>query len=108
MLIENRRLHFPTSRIALRSAGRIFRRAPEHTERPTVATEEIELAIVELEWLRRCNAHRCTAPQPVIAALERAGFAIADELGRLKVTDKGRDYLSRYDSQTKKRRRKWN
>ena len=71
-------------------------------------SEEIELAVMELEWLRRCNANSCIAPAAVVAALERAGFATTDDVGRLKVTDKGRDYLSSYDSQIKKRRRKWN
>jgi EAL domain-containing protein (putative c-di-GMP-specific phosphodiesterase class I) len=107
-LIEERRMHFAKPRIASRSAGRIFRRAPESIDRPTTATEEIELAGVELEWLRRCSAHTCAAPAAVVVALERAGFATPDEVGRLKVTDKGRDYLSSYDFQIKKRRRKWN
>jgi len=107
-LIENRRLHFPKSHIASRRAGRIFRRAPESIDRPATAPEEIELAAIELEWLRRCSAHSCAAPPAVVAALERAGFATPDDVGRLKVTDNGRGYLSSYDSQIKKRRRKWN
>jgi hypothetical protein len=44
----------------------------------------------------------------VVAALERAGFATLDDVGRLKVNNMGRHYVSRYDSQIKKRRRKWN
>jgi hypothetical protein len=107
-LIEDRRLHFVKPRIASRSAGRTFRPAPEYSDGGTTATEEIELAAVELEWLRRCNAHSCTAPSAVVAALERAGFATLDALGRLKVTDTGRDHMSSHDSQIKKRRRKWN
>jgi diguanylate cyclase (GGDEF)-like protein/PAS domain S-box-containing protein len=107
-LIEGRRLHLPTPRIASRSAGRIFRPAPVYIDGPTRATEEIELAAVELEWLRRCSAHTCAAPPAVVAALERAGFATLDDVGRLKVNNMGRHYVSRYDSQIKKRRRKWN
>jgi EAL domain-containing protein (putative c-di-GMP-specific phosphodiesterase class I) len=107
-LIEGRRLHFPKPLIASRSAGHIARPAPAYRGRPTAATEEIELAAVELEWLRRCSAHTCVAPPAVVAALERAGFATLDDVGRLNVTNTGKDYLSSYDSQIKKRRRKWN
>ena len=106
-LIEGRRLHFPKPRIASPSAGRMFPPASAPVEGPTRATEAIELAAVELEWLRRCSAHTCAAPQPVVAALERAGFATLDELGRLKVTNTGRQYVRSYDSQSKKQRRKW-
>ena len=106
-LIENRRLHFPKARIALRS-GRIFRAAAEHIDGPKSAAKRIELADVELEWLRRCSAHTCAAPTAVVAALERAGFATLDDAGRLNVTSTGRDYVSSHDSQIKKRRRKRN
>ncbi|TMH13188.1 MAG: EAL domain-containing protein [Betaproteobacteria bacterium] len=106
-LIENRRLDFPKSRIALRSA-RIFRADAEHIDGPTSAAKRIELADVELEWLRRCSAHVCAAPTAVVAALERAGFAILDDVGRLNVTNTGRDYISSHDSQIRKRRRKRN
>ena len=106
-LIENRRLDFPKSRIALRSA-RIFRADAEHIDGPTSAAKRIELADVELEWLRRCSAHTCAAPTAVVAALERAGFATLDDVGRLNVTNTGRDYVSSHDSQIKKRRRKRN
>jgi hypothetical protein len=44
----------------------------------------------------------------VVAALERAGFATLDDVGRLNVTSTGKDYVSSYDSQIKKRRRKRN
>jgi hypothetical protein len=44
----------------------------------------------------------------VVAALERAGFAKLDDVGRLNVTNTGKDYVSSYDSQIKKRRRKRN
>jgi EAL domain-containing protein (putative c-di-GMP-specific phosphodiesterase class I) len=107
-LIEDRRLHFPKPRIASRSAGRLFRPVPTYIDGPTKATEEIELAGVELEWLRRCSAHTCAAPPAVLAALERAGFATLDDVGGLKVTSTGRDYVRSYDSQIKKRRRKQN
>jgi diguanylate cyclase (GGDEF)-like protein/PAS domain S-box-containing protein len=106
-LIENRRLHFPKPRTALRS-GRILRAAAAHIEAPTPATKRIELADVELEWLRRCSAHTCAAPTAVVAALERAGFAALDDVGRLNVTNTGRDYVSSHDFQIKKRRRKRN
>jgi hypothetical protein len=106
-LIENRRLHFPQPRIAARS-GRTFRAAAESIDAPTSATKRIELAAVELEWLRRCSAHTCAAPLAVVAALERAGFATLDDVGRLNVTSTGKDYVSTYDSQIKKRRRKRN
>jgi hypothetical protein len=107
-LIEDRCLHFPKPLIASPSAGRILRPAPEYIDGPTSATEEIELAAVELEWLRRCSAHTCAAPTAVVAALGRAGFATLDDVGTLKVTSTGRDYVSSYDSQIKKRRRKRN
>jgi diguanylate cyclase (GGDEF)-like protein/PAS domain S-box-containing protein len=107
-LIEGRRLHFPKPRIASPSAGRIFRPVPAHIDGPTRATKDIELAAVELEWLRRCSAHTCAAPPPVVAALERAGFATLDDVGRLKVNNMGRDYVISYDSQIKKRLRKRN
>jgi diguanylate cyclase (GGDEF)-like protein len=106
-LIEGRRLHFPKPLIASRS-GRIFRAGAEHIDGPTPATKGIELAAVELEWLRRCSAHTCAAPTAVVAALERAGFAKLDDVGRLNVTNTGKDYMSGYDSQIKKRRRKRN
>jgi diguanylate cyclase (GGDEF)-like protein len=107
-LIEDRCLHFPKPRIASGSARRIFQPTPEHIDGPTTASEEVELAAVELEWLRRCSAHTCAAPAAVMAALGRAGFATLDDGGRLNVTNTGRDYVSRYDSQIKKRRRKRN
>jgi diguanylate cyclase (GGDEF)-like protein len=107
-LIEDRCLHFPKPRIASRSAGRILRPAPEYIDGPTSATEDIELAAVELEWLRRCSAHTCAAPPAVVAALGRAGYATLDDVGTLNVTSTGRDYVSSYDSQIKKRRRKRN
>ena len=107
-LIEGRCLHFAEPLIASRSAGRISRPAPAYRGGPTTATEGIELAAVELEWLRRCSAHTCPAPPAVVAALERAGFATLDDVGRLNVTNTGRDYVSSYDSQIKTRRRKWN
>jgi hypothetical protein len=44
----------------------------------------------------------------VVAALERAGFATLDDVGRLNVTNTGRDYVSDHDFQIKKRRRKRN
>jgi hypothetical protein len=105
-LIEGRRLHLPKPGIAPRGAGRILPPAPAHIDGPTRATEGIELADVELEWLRRCSAHTCAAPPPVVAALERAGFATLDDVGRLNVTNTGRHYVRSYDSRIKKRRRK--
>jgi diguanylate cyclase (GGDEF)-like protein/PAS domain S-box-containing protein len=106
-LIQERRMHFAKPRIASRS-GRILRAAAAHINGPTLATKRVELAAVELEWLRRCSAHTCAAPTAVVAALERAGFATLDDVGKLNVTNTGRDYLSGYDSQIKKGRRKWN
>jgi diguanylate cyclase (GGDEF)-like protein/PAS domain S-box-containing protein len=105
-LSEGRGLHFPKPGIAARSARRVVRPSPKHVDGPTAASEEIEIAAVELEWLRRCGAHACAAPPAVVAALGRAGFATLDEVGRLKVTNTGRDYVSSYDSQFKKRPRK--
>ena len=107
-LIQERRMHFAKPRIASRSAGRSFRPSTEHIDGPTTASEEIELAAVELEWLRRCSAHSCAAPTAVIAALGRAGFATLDDVGRLKVTNTGRDYVRSCNSQITKRRRKRN
>ena len=82
-LIENRRLHFPKPLIASRS-GRIFRACFRAYRRTDASTEEIELAAVELEWLRRCNANTCAAPTAVVAALERAGFAKLDDVGTIE------------------------
>jgi diguanylate cyclase (GGDEF)-like protein/PAS domain S-box-containing protein len=103
-LIEGRRMHFAKPRVASPSAGRVF--PAMRVDATTAATEEVELDAGELEWLRRCNAHSCTAPPAVVAALDRAGFATPDDLGRLKVTDKGRAHLTSYDAPVKKRRRK--
>ncbi len=103
-LIERRCLQFPKARAPLRSPGHGSRAAYEHSPAAT-ATKEIELAAVELEWLRRCNAHSCIAPAPVVAALERAGLATLGDDGRLNVTDSGSAYVSTYDSRTKKRGR---
>ena len=107
-LREDRCLHFPKPGIASPSTRRIFRPSPKHFDGPTTAGKEIELAAVELEWLRRCNAHTCAAPPAVIAALGRAGFATLDDVGRLKVTNTGRDYVRSCDSQIMKRRRNRN
>ena len=105
-LIEGRRMHFAKPGVALQSAARVF--PAMQVDATTAATEEVELDAGELEWLRRCNAHSCTAPLAVVAALDRDGFATLDDVWRLKVTYKGRAHLSTYDAQIKKRRRKVN
>jgi hypothetical protein len=105
-LVEKRRMNFTTPRVVAPRARGLFRHASEHIHEPTTVSEETELAVIELEWLRRCNAISCIAPAAVVAALERAGLAKPDDVGRLRVTDKGRDYLSSYNSEIKKRRRK--
>ena len=106
MLIEDRRLHLPRTGMASSSSRRSSRPAPAHIDGPMRAAKGIELAAVELEWLRRCSVHTCAAPTGVAAALGRAGFATLDDGGRLIVTNTGRDYVTSYDSQIKKRRRR--